>query len=416
MKTIEFKKVFWCCTVLAVLALCGNAYTETVEDLVISGKSDPFKTVSVAKENVVLTRSTRNFDQEEPDPELSMASVMLKFLRADNLEATVTNLLSDYGAMSIDSDTNTIIICDTKENLEKIISEIRKADQTPKQVLVEVVIMDVQLSDDTEIGVKWEKLFSGNDFNYTQSFDFPTSGGLLTFDNGGIESLVKALQKIRDTEILAAPRLLVVSGQTASLETVEEIPYTELTQTDSGGGSGDDSGGGNAISSTEFKNAGIVLTVSPIITDDGKILIAIEPDQSINAGVAADFSQNVPIVDRRRISTKLLMEDGQVVVIGGLRKKDVRIIRDKVPLLGDLPLIGQLFSSDQEVVEHSELLIMISPHIYEGDIQLSKNEKTRWNEAKSLPPVRLKKQVRPESEFIKAVIPQNKFEDIETSD
>jgi len=411
MKTTEFKKIFWCCTLLALLALCGNAYTETGEELLANETKDPFAIVSVDHKDTILPKFLQKRDEDaDQTPELSMAGIMLKFLRAENLELTVTNLLSDYGAMSIDPDTNTIIICDTKESLEKITAEIRKADQTPRQVLVEVVIIDVQLQDDTEIGVNWTKLLSGNDFDYTQSLDVASSGGILTFNNGSINSAVKALQKIRDTEILAAPRLLVVSGQTASLQTVEEIPYTELTQSDSGGGVD------NAISSTEFKNAGIVLTVSPIITDDGKILIAIEPDQSINAGVAADFSQDVPIVDRRRISTKLLMEDGQIVVIGGLRKKDVRIIRDKVPLLGDLPIVGQLFSSDQEVVEHSELLIMISPHIYDGDIQLSQDERTRWKETKSLAPVRLKKQVRPESELIKAVVPQNKFEDIETSD
>ena len=169
-------------------------------------------------------------------------------------------------------------------------------------------------------------------------------------------------------------------------------------------------GGDSAITSTEFKNAGITLTVSPIITDEGRILIAIEPDQSFNTGTAGVGNTTVPIVDRRKVSTKLLMEDGQVVVIGGLRSKDMRIVRDKIPLLGDLPLIGQLFSNDREVIEHSELLIMISPHIYDADIPLNNNEKTRWQEAKSLKPARLKKKVRPESEFIRDIIPQIQYE------
>ncbi|MCK5173669.1 MAG: type II secretion system protein GspD, partial [Planctomycetes bacterium] len=342
MRASEINKTLRCCTLLIALLLCGEVYSKNVEDMIIDeliGKSDPFAIVTAPKPRRRVKSPPLSQKQAVPvteeDPELNMASVMLKFLRAENLETTVSNLLTSYGAISTDPDTNTIIICDTKENVQRIVSEIRKADQTPKQVLIEVVIMDVQLNDDTEIGVNWDKLLSGSTVNYTQSLSDLASGGTLNILNGQINAAVKALQKVRDTEILSNPKVLVVSGQTAFIETVEEIPYTELTETDSGGG------GASAISSTEFKNAGITLTVSAIITDDGKILLAIEPDQSINTGVAGVGSTDVPIVDRRRVSTKLLMEDGQVVVIGGLRSKEVRINRDKVPLFGDLPLVGQ---------------------------------------------------------------------------
>ena len=415
MKTAEFNKIVRCCTLLIVFALCSNGYSKATEDMVIdelAGRSDPFAVVIAPEATEIIRKETASLYVQaesviEEAPELSMVSVMLKFLRAKNLEPTVTKMLTEYGAMSTDPDTNTIIICDTKENLQRIVSEIRKTDQTPKQVLVEVVIIDVQLNDDTEIGINWNKLLSGSNVNYTQSLnDLSTSFGSLAIINSQIDVAVKALQKVRNTEILSSPRLLVVSGQTGYIETVEEIPYTELTETDGGGG------GVNAISSTKFKNAGIKLTVSPIITDDGKIFLAIEPDQSINTGEYGAFSTDVPIVDRRRVSTKLYMEDGQVVIIGGLKSKDIRISKDKIPLLGDLPFIGQLFSNDKEVIEHSELLIMISPHIYDGDIPLSANEKNRWQEAKSLPPVRLKKKRRPESEFIKAIIPQIQYEGI----
>lgn len=412
MKTVDFIKISRCSALLVVLVLCGNAYCKTVEDMVIDelvGRSDPFTIVTPPKaevfvKNIAGTPITQTAPVIETAPELGMISVMLKFLRAENLEPTVANLLTEYGAISTDPDTNTLIISDTRENLQRIVAEIRNTDQTPKQVLVEVAIIDVQLNDDTEIGINWNKLLSGNSVNYTQSLnDLTSSFGSLAIINGRIDVVVKALQKVRNTEILSRPSLLVVSGQTGVIETVEEIPYKEVTESSGGGG------GANAISSTMFKNAGMKLTVSPIITDDGKIFLAIEPDQSINTGVAGAFSTDVPIVDRRRISTKLYLEDGQVVIIGGLRSRDVRISQDKIPILGDIPFIGQLFSSDREVIEHSELLIMISPHIYDGDIPLNANEKNRWDQVNSLEPIKLKKKVRPESEFIKDLIPQIQY-------
>ena len=75
----------------------------------------------------------------------------------------------------------------------------------------------------------------------------------------------------------------------------------------------------------------------------------------------------VPVIDRREASTKLLMDDGQVVVMGGLRRQEITHTRVKVPLLGDIPLIGLLFSDDRKIVENSELLVLLSPHIYKGD-------------------------------------------------
>ena len=435
MKKINMQKIFLYSVFLIVLVMYGPVYAEPPDtdklpdaeklsgtdklpdtdkllEEVTSEQNDPFEVVTpIDSDKSNLMSKLFGAEGEggigrvaaEKAPERFMESVMLKFLRAENVAAVVGNLLTDSGAISIDNATNTIIICDTQENLDKMIREIRKADQTPKQVLIEVVIMDVQLSDDTEIGVNWDDLSIGHTAGYEQTLsDLGTSGGTFTLIQNGISTAVKALQQVRDTEILATPRLLVVSGQTAYLETIEEIPYSELTQTDSGGG------GDSAISSTEFKDAGITLTVSPIITDEGRILIAIEPDQSFNTGISGVGSTTVPIVDRRRVSTKLLMDDGQVLVIGGLRRKDVRINRDKIPLLGDLPLIGGLFSNDKKVIEHSELLIMVSPHIYDGLIPLKEDEAARWQEARSLKPVRLAEKIRPEYKAIEETLPEIK--------
>lgn len=170
-----------------------------------------------------------------------------------------------------------------------------------------------------------------------------------------VRNVVHLIQEKRNVDILASPRVMVVSGQNAEIKTVEEIPYRETTQTS----------GGGELASTQFKEVGVTLGVKATVTDDGKILLVIKPKQSVSAGTSG--ISGVPIIDTREASTTLLMDDGQVVVMGGLRRQETKIIKSQVPLLGDLPLIGLIFSTNQKVVDNSELLVLLSPHIYKGE-------------------------------------------------
>ena len=332
------------------------------------GRENPFSQFSEEKKPSVSQGVSETTGIEEYTPELFVETITLKFLDAKNLKLAIASMSSEYGSISIDGKSNSLIICDIKENLERILTQIRKADKTPEQIMVEVVILDVQLEDDTEIGVDWDRLFKPErDEWYYQDLIPDTSklytgyGGFFRVIKRDIIGTVHALQEIRNVEILASPRILVASGQEAFIETIEEIPYIELSQT-SGGGAGE-----QAISSTKFKEAGVTLKVKATVTDDQKILMTIEPEQSVNTGVAGVGETTVPIVDKRKAKTTLIMEDGQVLVMGGLRKKEIRITRDQIPLLGDLPLVGFLFANDKKEVEHTELLVLISPHINKGE-------------------------------------------------
>ncbi|MHC4792490.1 MAG: type II secretion system protein GspD, partial [Planctomycetota bacterium] len=374
------------------------------------GKKDPFKMVTPiieAKKNILQKISgsrTNTAMGLQARPDLYVETVMLKFLKAGNIESVARNLISAYGVVAVDKETNSLVICDDEGNLQKIISEVRKADQTPKQILIEVVIVDVQLNDDTEIGVDWGSYnFRRDDTKHAFSSTVMSNltaagalGGSFTLIQEGLDITIKALQATRDVEILASPRVLVLSGQEALIKTVEEIPYTELTS--STGGTTD-----NSITSTKFKEAGIALKVTATLTDEQKILIAISADQSINAGTDDSVGSSVPVVDRRNTKTTLLMADGQVLVMGGLRQKETTLTQSKVPLLGDLPLVGFLFSNDKTVVKNSELLVFISPHIY-GDGPLGDEQMERFNELRNVPMLRLPKE-RPEFEAVEQVMP-----------
>jgi type II secretory pathway component GspD/PulD (secretin) len=362
------------------------------------GKPDPFEMVRPFA-NVKKKLRPASYDTG-PVPDLFVETVMLKFLRASNLEKAIKMMSSDYGNITTDSETNTLIICDTEEKLARIVAQVKKADRTPRQILIEVVIIDVQLGDDSEIGFDWTHQYSPvHSTNFIQTLagvNASTSGAAFNLIEQGIGVTVQALQTTSDVEVLASPRVLVVSGKEAFIQAVDEIPYTEITDTSTGGDS--------AMTSTKFKEAGITLTVKATLTDEDQILLAIKAEQSINAGINSSLGINVPVVNRRGAKTELLMRDGQVLVMSGLRQRETKHITSKIPLLGDLPIIGALFSNDKTEVEHSELLIFISPHIY-IDNGPTKRQMERFNEIKDKPPLTLPDRGRPLYEFADEVLP-----------
>ena len=357
------------------------------------GRSDPFASNFSPEPQAQQEPLLNQTGMEKP--QLYLRTITLKILNAANLKPTLDKMCSETGRIGVDDNTNTLIICDTKENVEKIVNEIKKADQSPPQVVIEVIIIDVQLQNDTDIGVDWDFLSTANkDVFYRQSMIFPDRLSIAgpsqtnidagtAFQNVGLGSelaivkhdiryVVHLLQQQKNVSILASPRVMVISGQKATIETVEEIPYQELTQTPAGGG------GSSAMTSTQFKKVGVTMEVKATVTEEGKILLMASPEQSVTTGISLG---GVPVIDTRKASTTLLMDDGQVAMIGGLRRQDTQIIRKKVPILGDIPIIGLIFSNNEKIVENSELLVLLSPHLYKGE-PVSADAMAKFNQLK----------------------------------
>ena len=154
------KKIFLC----MILTICaGYAPTQSQPTLDAQkitqevGRNNPFAKIPRAiKTTTPIALQSSEFIEEMP--ELFVQTIMLKFLDAQSLKQAIGKMSSRNGAIAINEKNNSLIVCDTKERLEKIVSEIKKADKTPRQIMVEVVIVDVQLSDDTEVGVNWDIL------------------------------------------------------------------------------------------------------------------------------------------------------------------------------------------------------------------------------------------------------------------
>lgn len=393
-------KMLLCC-VLASTSF-QHEYTQAQSDetestaLEAVGRENPFEEVGSDKKKSLFERVFKAERPVAPPPELFVQTVTLKFLDAKNLKIALDSMLSGHGTISVDAKSNSLIILDSKENLEKIISQVREADRTPRQIVVEVVIVDVQLEDDTQIGVNWDilsdELF---DVSYRQNltgrlgstidsvtnignataFNTTGTGGDFAIISGSVRNVVHLLQQKTNLEILASPKVMVVSGRNAEIRAVDEIPFNEIIQTSEGG----------QLSATSFKDVGVTLKVTATLTEDNEIFLEVDTEQKIETGTS---DTDVPIVDARITNTSLLLKDGQVVAIGGLRRRERTKLVDQVPFLGDLPVVGFLFRSTSTVEVNSELVVFLSPHIYK-DEPLTQEQMNRFNELKDRPPLEI---------------------------
>jgi type IV pilus assembly protein PilQ len=325
-------------------------------------------------------------------PKSEVAQYMVKFQTkiyhvdyadVETLDKALKEMLSPQGQIAVNEETGHLCITDTGAQIKMFDSIIEEMDRETPQILVEAKIYDVSSSVLLDLGFDWS---AGTATVYDPSTGAPISGKLEPFTMGAFGSNIKTapsatgvlqfgvinnnvnidatLKAARDdvkARLLANPKILVLDGREAKIDIVSEIPYQELTQT---------SGGGN-IGTTKFKEVGVTLQVTPRITRDDKIRLTLRPTFSIQTGTVnlviptglTAISSPQPIVDKREAQTYALIGNGQTVVIGGLRKRDVVQNVSRVPLLSDIPLLGELFKFRGDKTVNSELVVFITPHI-----------------------------------------------------
>ncbi len=290
------------------------------------------------------------------------------------------------GMVSFVQGTSIVIVTDVESKIKNIEKLIEKVDRVTPQILVEVRIYDITSKDKLDLGVEWQ---AGRDTAYgtagitgvgtnptgeTDPFGTgifsgatgkTTGTGALRFGwlnaTVDIDVMLRAQQNNINAKLLANPRILVLDNETASMKIISEIPYQELTESATGG----------TMGTTAFKEVGVELEVTPhLAAGDEMIRLNLKPkfsvrtDEVVIIGTSTNqFPQ--PVVDRREAETTLLIKNGQTVVLGGLRKKEVTKQINKIPLLGDVPLLGALFRFEGEDTVTSELVVFITPWIVE---------------------------------------------------
>lgn len=326
----------------------------------------------------------------------------ITYADVEDVERALKQFISEQGAISSNPGTSNIIVTDTESKVKAINSFIEEIDRITPQILVEAQIYDVSSKDNLDLGVKWQagtatsfgaagtNQLLGNDFGtlgnivggvtstaigseFASGINRAESSGLLRLgilnDSISIDAILSAAQDDVRAKLLANPRVLVLDNEQAEIKIVEEIPYQQLTQSTEGSG---------AVGTTEFRDVGVELRVTPHLTREGLIHLKLNPKFSTSTGSvnigSGDNAIPQPIVATRETTTTALIKDNQTVVIGGLRKQDKIQETSKIPLLGDLPLLGALFRFEGESTINSELVVFITPHVVEQPT-LSDDEK-----------------------------------------
>ncbi len=336
-----------------------------------------------------------------------MVSRVYRITYADvkELEMALRKFISEQGSISANPGTSNIIVTDVESKIKAIDTFIEEIDRITPQILVDAKVYDISSKASMDLGVEWQMgtntlyaldsesysngapltgmignmvegtvtnpgiagAFSGN-VGKTSSTDALFRFGILN-DHVRLDAAIRAKEEDIRAKLLANPRILVLDNIQAEIKIVEEIPFQELTE----------SSGGGSIGTTAFREVGIELRVTPHLTRDGLIRLLLNPKFSVRTGdvVIAGINNTSPqpIVATRETTTTALIKDGQTVVIGGLKKQDVSQQINKIPLLGDLPILGFLFKSEGETTINSELVIFITPSLVKDPV-LTDEEKT----------------------------------------
>jgi type IV pilus assembly protein PilQ len=311
------------------------------------------------------------------------------YANVKELETALKKFISQDGSISANPGTGNLIVTDIESKVNAINSFIEEIDRVTPQIMVEAKVYDISSKDNLDIGIEWhagtattyvDGVATGKTTPFNTSGFTPSSLSKSTADGGirfgylnssiDIDAIIHAGQEKIRAKLLASPRIMVLDNEEAKIKIVEEIPFQELTETSQGG----------SIGTTKFREVGVELTVTPHLTRDGLIRLILNPKFSARTGdvlVSESGNSNVPpqpIIASRETLTTALIKDKQTVVIGGLKKQDISQQTDKIPLLGDLPLLGGLFRFHGESTQNSELVVFITPTLI-VEPQLTDGEK-----------------------------------------
>ena len=294
--------------------------------------------------------------------------VFLKYIKAADAQNLLRKAISAKGDIKIDEVANSLIVTDFPSNIQKVKNLLEKVDIPPRQVLIEAKIVDITSSDLEALGITYQLEYATDgglwdrDTTTNEEIDYTMnlaeqSGDLagaqfilntLTLKHITLTATLDALARDGKANVLASPSIAVLNGQEARIIIGERYPYKERTQTTTG-----------TTETTKFVDIGTTLRVLPQINDDGYITMKVHPEVSS----LADALDAGPRVTTREADTTVRVKEGETLIIGGLIKQDDAASTDKVPYLGDIPLLGALFTRHEHEIEQKELAVFITPTI-----------------------------------------------------
>ncbi|HEY9449502.1 MAG TPA: AMIN domain-containing protein [Gemmatimonadaceae bacterium] len=362
------------------------------------------------QDGIISVDSYQNIAAQQAAEPLSTRIISVNYARASSLAPTIEGLLSKEcsmgaagapssggqckvrGSVTADSATNRLLITDVPSRLDAIAGYVKDLDVRTPQVAIKAKIILVNRTNIEDIGVSYDLGDNGTFFNKLVQRSDPLTGesfdkNLSVIQLGGnslaavsnatqrvtnpalelifstalgrfnLTSFIDALQEVRLADVQAEPSIVTLDNRKAELLSGEETPIriVDLGSLSQGG-----SGGQGPRATVQFKESGIILSVTPHITNNRQILMTLHAERSQLQPAASDLGYTFL---KQRADNELLVGDGETAVIGGLTVTQVQQSKVGIPLLVDLPLVGKLFGETRTEETKNDLLILVTPHI-----------------------------------------------------
>ena len=278
----------------------------------------------------------------------------VQYSDAEVVAGILESHLSSYGQITTLPERRLLVVEDTPHFLDRIETLLKELDRQPKQILIKAQILEVGLKDSESFGLDWTAMFESGDLKIgTQGLSNPGSAGFFFDYLSGDAALILDALRTRDRlRTLSTPKLLALEDQEAETIIGDRLGYNVTTTIDN-----------VTTTSTEFLESGVILRVRPSVDGQNRILLDIHPE--VSTGSVSD--DGIPNQNTTEVTTTMLVESGKTVFIGGLIKRSETKSREGVPILGDIPGLGLLFSNKAINSINTELVVLITPYIMDKE-------------------------------------------------
>ena len=305
----------------------------------------------------------------------SSASRTATAARSNNSTANSANGARQYrnatmmedALIQVDAESRSVVVVTDEKTKNAIAKVIANLDHARPQVLIKVVFVEVSLDKNLDVGLEGSYTFSpskngsvGTLFGMANAFSSGSTGAFATITSGNWTATLHALASCGKAKVLSRPSIMARNNQEAVIVVGQQVPIVTASQiTDNG----------STINTIQYQDVGIILRVTPFITSNRSVEMIVAPEISAlsEQSVTVSSNVNVPIINKRSAETVVVTPNATTIVIGGLMQKQNSSTVQKVPLLGDIPLLGLPFRRTVKSETKSELLIFLTPYIVDSD-------------------------------------------------
>ncbi len=353
--TIKLREVTW----RTAMDIIGNTYNLAV----VEEDAGYFRVLPQDQYRKEVTEREKHNQEQRQIAALETRIVKISNSNSDDVEKAVKSLMTERGKATSDPRSNSIIVQEVPTNLDKVLNYISELDKPARQIKISAQLVEISSDNLQELGMQW---IAEGTYTTESGRSYQQEGGVLanrTSDAVGkytvtalqhgwsVDAIVTALVKDGKGKIIAHPEITTIDNTEAKIQMGQKVPIKQFDES------------GNVV--TRFEEVGTILTVTPHITAENQVLMHLAPERSTYT-----FDPNGVIINTSNAETRVIVSNGQTAVIGGLTTQDEVESNLGVPVLKDIPVLGNLFRYKNKRTESRDLVIFVTPTIVDDNLAM----------------------------------------------